>query len=824
MSDPAGASLEASNLSTHINLSRSTVQAVGNVDFAIGRGETLGLVGESGCGKSMTGLSLLGLLPNGGHIVEGSIKLAGRELVGLPEHDLQRIRGNEIAMIFQDSQSSLNPTMTIGDQVSEPVRRHRGASKREALGRALEVLELVGLPRPRERIADYPHQLSGGLRQRVMIAIALACEPQVLIADEPTTALDVTIQAQILALLDDLEERLGMSTLLITHDMGVVAGRTDRINVMYAGRIVESAATEAIFTGMRHPYTQALLGSIPSLDQDRSKALFTIPGLPPELAPPPSGCRFAARCAHATDKCRAQEPPLAGDDPAHQYACWHPVDGPIKRLASIVPKQVEPAAPRDRNGSGHLLELKHVVREYPVTAGIILQRKVDSVKAVSDITLHVDAGETLGLVGESGCGKTTLGKLIVGGEKPDGGTVQLAGKRVFALRGRALRKARRDLQMMFQDPYASLDPRMRVHAILREPLAIQGVGTREEQDERIQGVLRDVGLPVNALERYPHEFSGGQRQRIGLARALMLDPQVIVADEPVSALDVSIRSQILNLMRRLQLERGTASVVISHDLAVVKYLSDRIGVMYLGKLVELGSGDDIYHRPAHPYTDALIKAIPIPDPAAEKGKGTVAIRGDLPSPRNPPSGCRFRTRCPRAQDLCAQQEPLLRSFGEGHVAACHFPLQEPLEPESAVDPAGEVTFASPATVRRNAGLIGKGAYGTRGLLALRGTKLVFSGPEGVAWEVELTAVSAVKRPRWALGSYVTFAANGDRYALAFGDRRGAVAAASAGDLAQRAGGALGEAGGLVGDAVAIAKIRGAADLARHWFDLLQGGP
>jgi oligopeptide/dipeptide ABC transporter ATP-binding protein len=667
--------LEVKNLSTNIQLSSSVVEAVGNVDMRIGAGETLGLVGESGSGKSMTGLSLLDLLPNGGHIVEGSVKLDGRELVGLREADLRALRGNEIAMIFQDSQSSLNPTMAIGEQVAEPVRLHRGVSKREARERALEVLDLVGLPQPRERLGDYPHQLSGGLRQRVMIAIALACEPKVLIADEPTTALDVTIQAQILALLDDLEQRLGMATLLITHDMGVVAGRTDRINVMYAGRIVETAPTARLFTSMRHPYTQALLGSIPRLDQDRSKALYTIPGLPPDLAPPPSGCRFAARCSRATEQCREQEPPLDGADD-HLFACWHPVDGPIERLPMLVPPELATRPSKPTANGHHMLQLTNVVREYPVTAGMILQRKVDSIKAVSDVTLHVDLGETLGLVGESGCGKTTLGKLIVGDELPDGGTVELEGKRVFSLKGRARRRARRDLQMMFQDPYASLDPRMRVQAILREPLEIQKVGTRKEQDQRITTVLREVGLPQNALERYPHEFSGGQRQRIGLARALMLDPKVIVADEPVSALDVSIRSQILNLMRRLQVERGTASVVISHDLAVVKYLADRIGVMYLGKLVELGSGDDIYQRPAHPYTDALIKTIPVADPAVKRTD--VAIRGELPSPRNPPSGCRFRTRCPRAQGLCAEQEPLLREFGPGHVAACHFPLQTPV--------------------------------------------------------------------------------------------------------------------------------------------------
>jgi oligopeptide/dipeptide ABC transporter ATP-binding protein len=758
--------------------------------------------------------------------VSGSIRFEGEELVGLPERALRKHRGNAIAMVFQDPTRSLNPTMRVGAQITEAIGAHVSVSRTQAHDRAIELMELVRLPAAEQRFMQYPHQLSGGMRQRVMIAIALVCEPSVLIADEPTTALDVTIQAQILALLDSLEERLGMATLLITHDMGVVAGRTDRVNVMYAGRVVETAATEALFAGMRHPYTQALLGSIPRLDQDRSKALFTIPGLPPELAPPPSGCRFAARCAHATDQCREHEPPLTGDDPAHLFACWHPVEGPIKRLPTIVPSGAVTPKPgkASANGDAHLLELNNVVREYPVTAGLVLQRKVGSVKAVSGVTLHVDAGETLGLVGESGCGKTTLGKLIVGGERADSGTVELSGKRIFALRGRALRKARRDLQMMFQDPYASLDPRMRVQAILREPLAIQGIGTHAEQDERIQGVLRDVGLPANAVERYPHEFSGGQRQRIGLARALMLDPQVIVADEPVSALDVSIRSQILNLMRRLQVERGTASVVISHDLAVVKYLSDRIGVMYLGKLVELGSGDDIYQHAAHPYTDALIKTIPVPDPSVEKVKSEVAIRGDLPSARNPPSGCRFRTRCPRAQDLCAQAEPPLRLFGPDHFAACHFPLQEALEGEGPVA-AGEtaVTLASWATVRRNARVYGKGAYGKQGVLALSDATLTFTVAGSVEWEIDRSAITAVRRPWYGMGSYVTLDAGGDHYALAFGRRRGVVALASASELAARTAGPAGVAAGVAGDAVAVVGIRRAARLGREWFELLRGG-
>ncbi len=671
--------LEVENLSTHIQLSRSLVRPVENVSFRLEAGETLGLVGESGCGKSMTGLSLMGLLPPGGRVLdESSIRLGGRELVGLPESDLRKLRGNEIAMVFQDPMSSLDPTKTIGYQVAEPVRLHRGASKAEAMERAAEVLALVGLPRPKERLGDYPHQLSGGLRQRVMIAIALSCEPKVLIADEPTTALDVTIQAQILNLLADLKERLRMAMILITHDMGVVAGHTDRINVMYAGRIAETTETRKLFSGMRHPYTQGLLASIPRLAQDNTQKLFTVPGLPPDLSDPPAGCRFAARCSYATDRCREEEPELVGTETEHRFACWHPVDGPLP-LATVsaeerpaVAAEVDLAAvPRKP-----LLEVKDLVKEFPVSGGLL--RGKLSVKAVSGVSLSLGPGQTFGLVGESGCGKTTLGRMLVGLDRPDSGTVEMEGKHLDSLHGRTLRRQRRDLQMMFQDPYSSLDPRMRVGAILREPLQIQGIGTSKEQIERVSELLGEVGLPLNALERFPHEFSGGQRQRIGLARALTLNPKVIVADEPVSALDVSIRAQVLNLMKRLQASHELSYVVISHDLAVVKYLADRIGVMYLGKMVEVGAGQDIYEHAAHPYTAGLLDAIPIPDPQVEARKEGKGIKGELPSPVSPPSGCRFRTRCPFAQDKCADEEPQMQVFGDGHFAACHFPLQTPM--------------------------------------------------------------------------------------------------------------------------------------------------
>ncbi len=744
--------LDIQNLSTHIKLTSSVVQAVGNVDLQIEAGETLGVVGESGCGKSMTGLSIMGLLPPGGSIVNGSIKLDGRELVGLKDEELRRIRGNEVAMIFQDPLTSLDPTKSLGYQVAEPVRLHRGASKAEALDRAVEVLSLVGLPRPKERLNDYPHQLSGGLRQRVMIAMALACEPKLLIADEPTTALDVTIQAQILALLKELKERLGMAMLLITHDMGVIAGHADRVNVMYAGRVVETAEAATLFDHMHHPYTQALLASIPQLGQDARKALHAIPGLPPDLAHPPQGCRFAARCPRASDKCRTEEPSLAGKTFDHRFSCWHPVDGPLALVVigeagpdavstglvasdaasmdeaaagdkigfvadaplpgaaetaqdtkepaqepadaehlvvvaaglevtadgrlEVTERKVEAVA-ANGNGLPPLLELTNLVKEFPITAGAILQRKVASVKAVSDVSFAVPAGTTFGLVGESGCGKTTIGKLIVALEKPNSGAITVNGEDVSKLRGGDLRRKRRDLQLMFQDPQSSLDPRMRVGAIIAEPLAVQHLGSKRAQRDRVFELLSEVGLPRNSVERYPHEFSGGQRQRIGLARALTVNPRLIVADEPVSALDVSIRAQVLNLMKRLQASHGLTYVVISHDLAVVKYMADRIGVMYLGKLVELGSGDDIYERAAHPYTAGLLATIPVPNPTLERAKTGAAIKGELPSPVYPPSGCRFRTRCPLAQERCAAEEPPLRSFGPGHLAACHFPLQTP---------------------------------------------------------------------------------------------------------------------------------------------------
>ena len=669
--------LEIDGLRTFIKRRTGVVRAVDGVSFSVEPGETVGLVGESGCGKTMTGLSIMRLLPGGGFIADGAIRFGGADLAALNEPAMRKVRGNEIGIVFQDPMTSLNPTMTIGHQIAEVVREHRDVSKAEAMARAEEVLALVGMPRPAERLAYYPHQLSGGLRQRVMIGIALACEPKLLIADEPTTALDVTIQDQILTLLDDLKERLGMAVLLITHDMGVIAGRADRVMVMYAGKIVEKASTGPLFERTRHPYTGALLASIPRLDQPVTHRLYAIPGLPPDLADPPPGCRFAPRCRFADEECTASEPVLGGPAPDHPYACFHPI-GPDS--AAVPTEMVDRHGELDGSGAdSDLLVLDHAVKEFPVTSGALMRRAVGSVKAVSDVTLTIRRGETLGLVGESGCGKTTVGRMIVALERPTSGRVLFEGQDLGSLAGARLRQVRKDLQLMFQDPYASLDPRMRVGSILREPLQIQGLGSAVEQRARVADLLREVGLSPRSTELYPHEFSGGQRQRIGLARALALSPKLIVADEPVSALDVSIRSQILNLMRRLQAAHGLTYVVISHDLSVIRYLADQVGVMYLGKLVEVGRSVDVYERPAHPYTFGLLNTIPVPDPAVERAKEGVAVAGELPSAMDPPSGCRFRTRCPLARDICAAEEPVLRTFGGEHKAACHFPLQTPAE-------------------------------------------------------------------------------------------------------------------------------------------------
>ena len=667
--------LQIKDLHTDIEIRSGVVRALSGVDLHVNPGETLGIVGESGSGKTMTALSLMGLLPQGGKVSSGSIILDGQDLTQLPLKEKRKLRGTKVGMIFQDPLTSLNPTMKIGLQVCEPLRVHEKLSKKEALARAVEILKRVGMPRPEVVINNYPHQLSGGMRQRVMIAMALVCKPRILIADEPTTALDVTTQMQILDLIDELRDEYKMGVILITHDLGVVAGHTDRVAVMYAGRIVETAPTKTLFTEPKHRYTSSLMAALPERALAAGTKLFSIPGAPPSLTNLPVGCRFAARCLWATDECRAGYPDLSGDE-NHTFSCFHPVqegdESPAVLQAKLDPNKAEDAANSTPQISHEvLLDVKEASREYESAGSGFFKRDKGVVSAVDRVSITVEKGETYGLVGESGCGKSTVGRLIAGLEPPSGGAIELDGRDLATLKGRDAVRIHRDVQMMFQDSYAAMDPRMRIDQILAEPMSIQKTGNARQIAERIMEILEQVGLTEEILDRYPHEFSGGQLQRIGFARSLTLAPDLIVADEPVSALDVSVQAQVLNLMKDLQQELGLSYLFISHDLAVVQYMADRIGVMYLGRIVEEGPAHEVVKNPKHPYTKALIDSIPVPDPEFTHDESAIKLTGEPPSAVNPPEGCRFRPRCPFAGEECKVQ-PMLTD--ETHRVACHHPL------------------------------------------------------------------------------------------------------------------------------------------------------
>ena len=669
--------LDIRDLHTDIEIRSGVVHALSGVDLHVNPGETLGIVGESGSGKTMTALSLMGLLPQGGSVSSGQIILDGQDLTKLALKEKRKLRGTKVGMIFQDPLTSLNPTMKIGLQVCEPLRVHEKLSKKEALERAVEILKRVGMPRPEVVINNYPHQLSGGMRQRVMIAMALVCKPRILIADEPTTALDVTTQMQILDLIDELRDEYQMGVILITHDLGVVAGHTDRVAVMYAGRIVETAPTKTLFTEPKHRYTSSLMAALPERALAAGTKLFSIPGAPPSLTNLPVGCRFAARCLWATNECRAGYPDLSGDD-THTFSCFHPVQEGDESPAALQAK-LDTQKNGDEAGAQQaplvsskvLLDVKEASREYESVGSGFFKRDKGVVSAVDRVSITVKKGETYGLVGESGCGKSTMGRLIAGLERPSSGAIELDGRDLATLKGRDAVTIHRDVQMMFQDSYAAMDPRMRIDQILAEPMSIQKTGNARQIAERIMEIIEQVGLTEEILDRYPHEFSGGQLQRIGFARSLTLAPDLIVADEPVSALDVSVQAQVLNLMKDLQAELGLSYLFISHDLAVVQYMADRIGVMYLGRIVEEGPAKEVVENPKHPYTKALIDSIPVPDPEFSHDDRAIKLTGEPPSAVNPPEGCRFRPRCPFAGEECKIQPALT---DERHRVACHHPL------------------------------------------------------------------------------------------------------------------------------------------------------
>jgi peptide/nickel transport system ATP-binding protein len=655
--------LRAEGLRTWLDASEGgVVRALDGVDLDIGRGETFALVGESGCGKSMTALTLMRLLPEQGRVVGGTARLDGIDLLALSEARMRDVRGRRMAMIFQEPGTSLNPVLTAGRQIVEVLERHVGLSGEAARGRAIALLDAVGIADSARRCDEYPFQLSGGMKQRVMIALALAAEPELLIADEPTTALDVTIQAQVLELLAALQRERGMAILLITHDLAIVAGMAHRVAVMYAGEIVEVASRDAFYLAPQHPYAQMLFAALPGGGK-RGEALAVIPGQVPPLSAAFPGCRFVDRCAHAFERCRREPPGWTRVAEGHSVRC-HLRE--TERAPPIIVEVVAGAVMSPAPAAAPLLEVQDLKVHFPIRRGL-LKRTVGHVKAVDGVSFAIPPGRTLALVGESGCGKTTVGKAVLQLYRPTGGEVAFEGVDLTRLRGSRLRARRGDFQIVFQDPYASLNPRMRVHDILMEGMAaLERPADGTGRERRIEELLGQVGLPIAAQWRYPHEFSGGQRQRIAIARALSVDPRLVVCDEPTSALDVSVQAQILNLLKRLQQEMGLAYLFITHNIGVVEYLADEVAVMYLGRIVERGTVAEVLGSPRHPYTQALLAAVPVLD----RERPAVDVAGEFPSPVSPPSGCHFHPRCPHADSRCRTAYPGSVKLTPTHQVSC----------------------------------------------------------------------------------------------------------------------------------------------------------
>ncbi|MRR50041.1 MAG: ABC transporter ATP-binding protein [Rhodocyclaceae bacterium] len=635
---------------------------VESVSFEIDAGETFALLGESGCGKSMSALALIRLLPPGAQVAGGQVEFDGQDLNRLTEAEMRPLRGGALGMIFQEPAVSLNPVLTIGRQMADPLALHKGLTGAVARRRAEELLAAVGIPDPARRVDEYPFQLSGGMKQRAMIAMALAGEPRLLIADEPTTALDVTIQAQVLDLLREVQRQRATAMLLISHDLGVVSTMADRVGVMYAGELVEIADRNAFFRHAAHPYSRRLFEALP--ESGRRGQLATIPGNVPPLGHHFAGCRFSARCRGGQERCRHETPGWSEIDSGHRVRCHFPEAG----VGLAVPASHTAMAPVAETLTAPLLQVENLQVHFPIRRGL-LKRPAGYVKAVDGVSLTLAPGRTLALVGESGCGKTTAGKAILRLLQPTAGTVRLAGGEVATIRGR-------EMQMVFQDPFGSLNPRLRVGEIIAEGMAAQGLPITQGD---LDAVMQQVGLSPEMAKRYPHEFSGGQRQRIAIARALAVEPKLLICDEPTSALDVSVQAQILNLLRDLQIRLGLAYLFITHNIAVVDFLAHEVAVMYLGRIVEQGQVDDVLRGACHPYTQALLAAVPRVE--AERNSNEepyVRVAGDLPSPANPPVGCHFHPRCPKVAAICREKYPAARAISASHRVHCHFPgMEEP---------------------------------------------------------------------------------------------------------------------------------------------------
>jgi peptide/nickel transport system ATP-binding protein len=671
--------LAVEGLKTQFFTDEGIVRAVDGVSFHVGAGEALGIVGESGSGKSVTAMSLMRLLDEPARIVAGRVVFQGRDVLAMSQSELRKLRGGGLAMVFQDPMTSLNPVLRIARQIVETMVVHGRYGEREATKRGVRLLGRMGITSPERAINAYPHQFSGGMRQRVALAMGMSNEPALLIADEPTTALDVTIQAQILELLRELNREFGTAIVLISHDLGVIASVCSRVLVMYAGEIVEEGPAEAILSVPKHPYSWALTNAVPRLDREPSdgKRLTAIEGAPPDPLSEPAGCRFAPRCPFRIARC-AEAPELLPVGEGRKARCWVTQGGGrLERSVEAAPASLpakQPQVPTKRDsGASPLLSVRGLVKHFALPKKSFLEPH-HYIHAVDGVDFDIDRGETVGLVGESGCGKSTLARLLLRIHRPDAGSIVFDGQDIAQASPAAIRPLRRRLQMVFQDPYASLNARMTVAQILEEPLRQHGLTSNAaETRERIAQLLETVRLSVKAGSRYPHEFSGGQRQRVSIARALAVKPNFIVADEPISALDVNIQAQILNLMLRLQEEFCLTYLFIAHDLAVVRHISDRVIVLYLGKVVEVARAKELFEAPLHPYTRYLISAVPIPDATIERQRQHLRLEGEPPSAVDPPSGCRFRTRCPIAKAICSEAAPPLAAHRGDHLAACHFP-------------------------------------------------------------------------------------------------------------------------------------------------------
>lgn len=680
--------LEVRDLAISYETRKGDVEAVRSVAFDVHRATTFGIVGESGCGKSTVAFGIVDFLGANGKIVGGSIKFQGRELVGRSQSELRKLRGDQIAMVYQDPMQALNPSVTLGDQLAEVLTTHRGIKKKEAWGKCIDMLRRVYMPDAAAVMNRYPHQISGGQQQRVVIAMALLNNPALLIMDEPTTALDVTVEAVVLDLIEDLKRDFDTGIVYITHNLGVIARVSDYVGVMYAGEMVERGPIEAIFDDPQHPYTQGLMRCVPKLGITKeSSLLYPIRGRVPAPADRPRhACIYAPRCDYAEDRCYEGHPELREIKSGHRARCFFSegIDPSVWEPPADIELPDLSAVQDDGNGKESILSLEHLKTYYEqesrsVTSLFGLDEK-QYVKAVDDVSLEVPPGKTLGVVGESGCGKSTLAKTIVGLETPTDGDVEFLGFDITEPVSERDVQLIEELQMVFQNPDSTLNPSYTVGEQIGRPLKRFKIVPSDQVYDEVVRLLNAVRLDEAYYHRFPRQLSGGEKQRVGIARAFASRPDLVLCDEPVSALDVSVQAAVLNLLLDIQREYGTTMIFIAHDLSVVRFFSDYVAVMYLGQIMEVGPAEAIYAPPYHPYTEALLSAVPIPDPHAEQKH--IRLSGTVPSAVNPPSGCPFHTRCPRREQLpdggniCEEEIPPWRQAGDAHRIFCHIPLEE----------------------------------------------------------------------------------------------------------------------------------------------------